>query len=76
MGNGSLESRVTKLEKTTGGCESGVDIYLRTCSPELRALLSGHEAELAGYVFADGGLTFEGLQIIYGYLPEKFQRAR
>lgn len=77
MANGNLERRVTNLEKNTDGGKSQVEIYLRDwCSPEMREILRGHEAELTGRVFADGTLTFEGLQVIHGCLPPEVQRPR
>ncbi len=73
----NLERRVEQLEKARG-LKNDVEVYLRNyCSPEFRELLRGHEAELAGRVFADGSMTFEGLHVIYNYcVPEEMKKQR
>jgi hypothetical protein len=72
----SLNRRVEQLEKARG-MTNDVEVYLRDhCSPGFRELLRGHEAELAGRVFADGSMTFEGLQVMYKCIPEEMKTKR
>ncbi|MGI9073547.1 MAG: hypothetical protein ACR2JB_20065 [Bryobacteraceae bacterium] len=74
MANGSLERRVSKLEKAHG-TEEDVGAWLeRVTGPAVRELMRGHEAEFEAYARHGGDLTFDALNRIYQHLPEEIKR--
>jgi hypothetical protein len=69
MANGSLERRVTKLEKTGGGVVDFDSRLRKYCANQqydydfVRNAVKGHEAEI--HITEDGLLTYESFQTIY-----------
>ncbi|MGI9070813.1 MAG: hypothetical protein ACR2JB_05655 [Bryobacteraceae bacterium] len=69
MANGSLERRLSKLEKAGGGVSTFDERLRKFCAhghvrytDEMREALRGHEAEI--HISEDGLMTYENFRIV------------